>query len=111
MQADHRALDRLQQRQRCNQRDRQIYRKLQPDRRRIVGFDPEDLESLAALAADEPLLAHELGMALDEMFWQFADLEREMVRRRKNMLLTLRAEETRFVDTWIEALRAYLHIS
>ncbi len=75
------------------------------------GFDPEDLESLAALAADEPLLAHELGMALDEMFWQFADLEREMVRRRKNMLLTLRAEETRFVDTWIEALRAYLHIS
>ena len=75
------------------------------------GFDPEDLESLAALAAAEPLLAHELGMALDEMFWQFTDLEREMVRRRGNMLLSLRAEETRFVDAWIKALRAYLHIS
>jgi len=75
------------------------------------GFDPDSLESLVMLAAEEPDVANELDVALDELHWQFTELERETTRNRENILETLSTYENRFLDAWIENLRDYIRTS
>lgn len=71
------------------------------------GFDPESQQLLIALAADDRQLASELAAALDEVHWQFADLEREIVRRHK--LFDGRPDGHGVpLDGWLAELRTYL---
>lgn len=70
------------------------------------GFDPEHPETLMALALEDAQVAAELTAALDEVHWQFADLEREIGRRRA---VLDRNDERRcadFLDGWNVELRA-----
>lgn len=72
------------------------------------GFDPDNLQLLVGLATTDPQVANELAAALDELHWQFTDLERETSRRRETIRATLTADENRLLDGWIEELLAYL---
>lgn len=46
--------------------------------------------------------------ALDELHWQFTDLERETNRRRETIRAALNADENRLLDGRIKELLAYL---
>jgi len=70
------------------------------------GFDPAHWQTLMTLALDDNQVAGELTAVLDEMHWQFADLEREIVRRRA--LLTPDAD-ARYADL-LDAWSAELHV-
>jgi len=72
------------------------------------GFDPNRVESLVTMVAEDPQLVHELHTALDELFWQFADFERELVRHRANLSAALTDAANSHIDTWLEILRTYL---
>ncbi|MEO8407144.1 MAG: HD domain-containing phosphohydrolase [Oxalobacteraceae bacterium] len=72
------------------------------------GFDPERSQLLVALAEAEPQVANELAAALDEIHWQFTDLERETSRHRETIRAVLSADENRLLDGWIAELLAYV---
>lgn len=72
------------------------------------GFDPSSQQLLMELVAEDPRLAAELGAALDEVHWQFADLEREIARRREIVEPLLNADGKRLLNEWAGQLRAYL---
>lgn len=72
------------------------------------GFDPDSLQLLVELAADDTQVANELTAALDELHWQFTDLERETSRRRETVRTALSADENRLLDGWMKELLAYL---
>lgn len=71
------------------------------------GFDPESQQLLLTLAAEDPQLAAELAAALDEVHWQFADLEREIVRRRQLVEGKPHGQKSS-LDGWLAELRTYL---
>lgn len=72
------------------------------------GFDPERRDMLMTLALEDPQVAAELTAALDEVHWQFADLEREIVRRRAIMEPGGDRTCVDFLDGWNVELHAYL---
>ncbi|MDO8933407.1 MAG: HD domain-containing phosphohydrolase [Rhodocyclaceae bacterium] len=72
------------------------------------GFDPDSQQLLMTLAGEDPQLAAELAAALDEVHWQFMDLEREIARRRAGIAPALTDAENRYLDGWIVELQAYL---
>lgn len=72
------------------------------------GFDPEHPAMLMALALEDAQVAAELTAALDEVHWQLADLEREIVRRRAIMEPDAERVRLDFLDDWNAELRAYL---
>lgn len=71
------------------------------------GFDPESQELLLEIAGDDPRMAAEIEAALDEVHWQFRDLEREIRRRREAVGPLLDADGKRLLDEWTHQLRAY----
>ncbi len=72
------------------------------------GFDPDSQQLLLELLADDPQIAAELEAALDEVHWQFADLEREIARRRELYEPLLTADGKRLLGDWTAQLQAYL---
>lgn len=72
------------------------------------GFDPNSLQVLRALIAEDRDIAGELAAALDEVRWQFADLEREILRRQDAAEKALSAEKFMFFGDWLADLRQYL---
>ncbi|MDD5247743.1 MAG: HD domain-containing protein [Rhodocyclaceae bacterium] len=72
------------------------------------GFDPDSQQLLMELLADDPQIAAELDAALDEVRWQFADLEREIARRREVIEPLLTADGKRLLNEWTTQLRAHL---
>lgn len=72
------------------------------------GFDPDSLQLLAELAGEDPKMASELAAALDEIHWQFNDLEREISRHRETIEAVLSAEGNAILDRWIKELQGYL---
>lgn len=75
------------------------------------GFDPERQQVLETLAAEDPNVAAELAAALDEVYWQFADLEREIVRRRAIREAGEDKTYDDFLAGWNVELHAYLDAS
>lgn len=71
------------------------------------GFDPESQQLLLTLVAEDPQLAAELAAALDEVHWQFADLEREIVRRGR-LFASEPDRQGPSLDGWLVELRTYL---
>lgn len=72
------------------------------------GFDPNGQERLISLAAEDTELASELTAALDEVHWQFGDLEREISRRRGAIDLARPEWQNRCLEPWLVELRIYL---
>lgn len=72
------------------------------------GFDPGSLESLVEIAVADPQIANELTAVLDELDWQFIDLEREICRRREIIRVVLNEGENHHLDSWTKELLAYL---
>lgn len=72
------------------------------------GFDPNSLQQLRALVAEDRAVAGELAVALNEVRWQFADLEREILRRKAAATKVLSADKSMFLDDWLADLRRYL---
>jgi HD-GYP domain-containing protein (c-di-GMP phosphodiesterase class II) len=72
------------------------------------GFDPDSMQLLLEVLAEDPQLAGELVAALDEVHWQFADLAREIERRRELLDPTLSSNEKYLLDGWTAQLQAYL---
>ena len=72
------------------------------------GLDPSKPESLHALCADTQI-ASELAAVLDEVRWQFADLERETLRRRDAIAHDLPSAGVELLDAWLAEIRACLH--
>lgn len=72
------------------------------------GFDPERQQMLETLAAEDPNVGAELAAALDEVYWQFADLEREIVRRRAIREAGEDNTYDEFLAGWNVELHAYL---
>lgn len=72
------------------------------------GFDPGCLELLVAISKTDLQIANELATVLDEIKWQFIDLEREICRRRELIRVALDDSENLYLDNWIKGLLAYL---
>lgn len=72
------------------------------------GFDPNSLQVLRALVAEDRQIAGELATALNEVRWQFRDLEREIVRRKETADKALSAEKAQLLEDWLADLRQYL---
>ena len=72
------------------------------------GFDPGSLELLVEIAMADPEIANELAAVLDELDWQFIDLEREICRRRESIRVALNEDENQHLDSWTKELFAYL---
>lgn len=64
------------------------------------GFDPDSIEGLLELAAEDPLIAAELSTALDEMNWQFRDLAREIEFRWDLMMRGVSAAQGERLVRW-----------
>lgn len=75
------------------------------------GFDPESQQLLTVLAAEDPRVAVELAAALDEVHWQFADLEREIVRRRDTLTPALSDAHRTALDAWSADVDSYLGVT
>ncbi|HEX8964681.1 MAG TPA: HD domain-containing phosphohydrolase [Rhodocyclaceae bacterium] len=75
------------------------------------GFDPASQQLLAELLSEDDEVAAELDAALDEVHWQFQDLQREMTRRRETVEPLLNADARRLLDEWTGQLRAYLEMA
>ncbi len=72
------------------------------------GFDPASQQLLMELLAEDPEVAAELDAALDEVHWQFHDLEREIARRRTAVEPTLDSDGKRLLNEWDGQLLAYI---
>lgn len=72
------------------------------------GFDPDNQRLLMSLAAEDAQVAAELNAALDEVRWQFSDLEREITRRQETLAPLLPDAESALLNGWIAELRTYL---
>jgi len=72
------------------------------------GFDSGSLELLVEIAMADPLIANELAAVLDEIDWQFKDLEREICRRRETIRAALNEDDNHHLDSWTKELRVYL---
>lgn len=72
------------------------------------GFDPEHPVMLMTLALEDAQVAAELAATLDEVHWQLADLEREIVRRRAIIEPGADRSCVNFLDDWNAELHAYL---
>jgi len=72
------------------------------------GFDPSSLRLLLALVAEDSKIAGELAAALNEMHWQFTDLEREIVRHRATDGDALSPADNLFLEGWLADLQRYL---
>lgn len=72
------------------------------------GFDPNGLESLIEIAMTDHHIANELAVVLDEIEWQFIDLEREICRRRELIRVALNEGENHHFDNWTKRLLASL---
>ena len=72
------------------------------------GFDPNSLQVLRALVAEDRQIAGELATALHEVSWQFRDLEREIVRHKEAADKALSAEKAQLLEDWLADLRQYL---
>lgn len=72
------------------------------------GFDAGSLQLLLSFADEDSRIAHELAAALNEMHWQFADLEREIVRHREAVGGALSAADNVFLEGWRADLHRYL---
>ncbi|RFC33151.1 MAG: hypothetical protein DID91_2727703301 [Candidatus Nitrotoga sp. MKT] len=66
------------------------------------------MESLVEIAVADPQIANELTAVLDELDWQFIDLEREICRRREIIRVVLNEGENHHLDSWTKELLAYL---
>ncbi len=66
------------------------------------GFDPGSLELLVEIAVADPQIANELIAVLDELDWQFIDLEREICRRREIIRVALNENENHHFDSWTQ---------
>jgi HD-GYP domain-containing protein (c-di-GMP phosphodiesterase class II) len=75
------------------------------------GFDPNSLQLLRAAIADDRKLAAELAEPLNEVRWQFGDLEREIMRRKETATKSLSPDTCMFLDDWLADLRQYLESS
>lgn len=64
------------------------------------GFDPDSIEGLLELAAEDSLIAAELSTALDEMNWQFRDLAREIAFRWDLMMRGVSAAQGERLARW-----------
>ena len=72
------------------------------------GFDPNSLQLLRTVIAEDRKIAGELAAALDEVRWQFADLEREIVRHKEIAAAALPIDKSTFLEDWLADLRHYL---
>lgn len=72
------------------------------------GFDPDSQQFLIALATEDAQVAMELGAALDEVHWHFADLEREIARHSEPIVASLSEAENHALNSWIDDLRNYV---
>ncbi|HEX8989905.1 MAG TPA: HD domain-containing phosphohydrolase [Rhodocyclaceae bacterium] len=72
------------------------------------GFDPESQDLLLDLIDEDSQVAAELDAALDEVHWQFRDLDREIGRRRETMEPLLDADGKRLLNEWSGQIEAYL---
>ncbi len=70
------------------------------------GFDPAHWETLMTLALEDKQVAAELTAVLDEMHWQFADLEREIARRRARLEPGADPAYAELLDAWSAELHA-----
>jgi hypothetical protein len=75
------------------------------------GFDPESQQLLLEIAGDDPAMAAELDAALDEVHWQFRDLEREILRRREAIEPLLDGDGKRLLNEWTNQLRGYMEMA
>jgi hypothetical protein len=75
------------------------------------GFDPTSQQLLMELIDEDAGVAGELDAALDEVHWQFRDLEREIARRRETVEPLLNADGKRLLTEWTGQLRAYMEVA
>jgi hypothetical protein len=75
------------------------------------GFDPASQQLLMDLLEEDERVAGELDAALDEVHWQFRDLEREIARRRTTVEPLLDADGKRLLTEWTGQLRGYLEVA
>lgn len=73
-----------------------------------LGFDPDSLQQLIELEAGDPQFASELSEAIDELNWQFQELERETIRRGETNRAALKTNENFLLNCWIKDLHTYL---
>ena len=72
------------------------------------GFDSGSLELMVEIAMADPQIANELAAVLDEIDWQFQDLERETCRHRETIRAALNEGDNHQLDSWTKDLLAYL---
>lgn len=72
------------------------------------GFDPNSLQLLRAAITEDARLAGELAAPLNEVRWQFGDLEREIMRRKETATAALPPHIGVFLEDWLVDLRSYL---
>lgn len=75
---------------------------------RQFGFDPDSFETLSTLAQEDPEIASELAVVVDEMTFQLAEIAREIARREDAGELNLSADTQEALAYWKKALMAAL---
>ena len=73
---------------------------------RQFGFDPDSFETLSTLAREDPEIASELAVVVEEMSFQLAEIAREIARRDEAGELNLPAETQKALASWKKALIA-----
>lgn len=72
------------------------------------GFDPDSMQLLMEVLAEAPELGTELEAALDEVHWQFTDLEHEILRRQELFEQSLSGHDKDLLSRWTAQLQTYL---
>ena len=75
---------------------------------RQFGFDPDSFETLSKLAREDPEIASELAVVVDEMTFQLGEIAREIARREDAGELNLPADTREALAYWKKALMAAL---
>lgn len=75
---------------------------------RQFGFDPDSVETLSKLAREDPEIASELAVVIDEMRFQLGEIAREIARREDAGELNLPAHAREALAYWKNALAAAL---
>jgi len=73
-----------------------------------TGFDPLRLQDSLAMGADDPEIALELTVLVDELDWQFKALSREVERKLFGRELQLSAVAKKGLDAWLAQLRQFV---
>ena len=71
------------------------------------GFDPDGLENLIAIARTDTKVAAELVSVLDEIRWQFANLDHEIQRHLEEVAPVLSKDNKIVFDYWVSKLHLY----